>query len=120
MNLGAIMGFDCRLPEHRRQLQHALGNLKPLSAKARPYIKRGEDVPLELLTGLLEAIVRKYDLVLNYGVRPTRTGCIWTATLMKENKPCGTVYGCSLYEMVAKVVCLAVYRVQDGYFNRRK
>jgi hypothetical protein len=120
MNLGAIMGLDCRLPEHRRQLQHALSHLKPLKSKARHYFESKEDVPSELLSGLLEAIVRKYDVDVNYGVRATRTGCIWTATLSCGGKPCGTVYGCSMYEMLAKLCCLSVHRAEERYFDIRR
>lgn len=126
--LDAVLGIDYRDPAGRRKLQHALGRVKPLEREYKSCRKIGIEIPLETITRLVVYMLAHYEIyVTDFGIRSTdpKSAGIFTASAYTsrltttpgggmDTQSLGTVYGCEVYEMFAKLVVLMYVRIKQG------
>lgn len=98
-----VLQLDCRQRENQKIIQRVLRQIKPLSKFAE-----GEDIPLSAIEKAIRVMDRKYGIgikELEPDTSSSKEGTIWRATLQYQSnfKVVDTVYGLSLYEVMAKV-----------------
>lgn len=107
VSLENILQLDCRIGANRDIIQDVLHTIKPLS-------KYSGDVPIEKLERCLKVLCNKYGLFCKGFVPDTDANgkhTIWRATMVDKSnlELFEPVFGCTIYETVAKLVILAYY-----------
>lgn len=119
MKVREIIELDYRYEENREIIQDKLKLMKPFSKYSDE-----EQVPMDIIEKFIGVAVRKYDLF----VRDIKMACIKTN---KENlysmhvyeesslKPICTVYGCELYELMAKAAIYMYALIKSEKVGKR-
>lgn len=116
MNLGAVVSLDTRIPEHARQMDHALRSLRAF---------RGRDtVTVADVESVILAYVSKYSVAIDFGLRKTSKGHLWTASLSTDGSgpagSLGTVYGHDRAECFSKLLCVLDARSKENALHVRR
>ena len=114
INIEEMINLDCTDSDNLDILIESLSKIKPLS---KVYKKTGE-IPLEYLEKVIMIIDKKY----NFGIRGISPDCnssinhiIWRSTILNY-KTIGImkqIYGCTIYEVVAKTALYMFYKKGD-------
>lgn len=97
-----ILNLDYRKAENKQLIQKVLGKIKPLSKFS------DEIVPLEMIEKVAKVLVCKYEIAPQWmtfsyaeAILGVYSVSVKTTT---DHKWLGNVYGCCLYEVMAKLV----------------
>lgn len=112
MTTRELMELDCREDENRRKIQKALRLIKPLS-------KEEDDVPLEKMERAIKVMCEKYKLWVRELCPDVEAGekhIVWRAIIIDVTnlKTIGAVYGCTLYEVIAKTTIFIYSETRRG------
>lgn len=112
-----VLNFDYRKEENKKVIQKVLRQIKPLSK----FSEEDEQIPMELLEKTISVLVNKYTITpqwismhftgLQKGVLTTYSCGVKTSD---THEWLGTVYGSSLYEMIAKLTIKMYSEVRSG------
>lgn len=104
MTTEQLLELDCRAEENKEKIKKALKKIKPL--------KKYDVAPLEALEKCLKLLGRKYGITCREISSDIISGedIIWRSTIfdMYNLNTIRTVYGCTMYEALAKTV-IAVF-----------
>lgn len=100
MTTNQLLELDCREDENQRIVQKALKLIKPLKNEVGI-------VPIEKLERAIKVMCEKYDMWVRELCPDVQAGekhIVWRSSIInvKNLKTIGVVYGCTLYEVVAK------------------
>lgn len=117
MNLGAVVSLDTRIPEHARQMDHALRSLRAFRGRDTVTVADVESVVL--------AYVSKYSIAIDFGLRRTSKGFLWTASASEDDRgtphgSLGTVYGHDRAECFSKLLCVLDARSKENALHIRR
>lgn len=120
MKTEQILDMDCRTKEGMGVIQSALHKIPILDKK-----HYGEEIPLESIEKVIESISRKYCVEIQY-ITPSyrEETVIYSASLkdtkaQKEFKWIGNVYGCCIYEIMAKALIKMYSDVKKGLISMK-
>ena len=118
MTTNEVMNLDCRKEENRKIIQKVLRQIKPLSKYSDEY-----DIPFEAIEKAVVVMVKKYTLGIREfspDVFSNESNLIWRATIINDinNKPIGTAYGITLYEVFAKAAIMLYSEIKKGKTKR--
>lgn len=104
MKTSEILDLDFRDEESKEIINKVLCKIKPLAKYSDE-----ESVPLEAIEKALGVMIRRYNIVMMYITPtyiPTNKENLYAASFRERNgkKWLGNVYGCCLYEVMAKSV----------------
>lgn len=104
MKTSEILDLDFRKQESKEIINKALCKVKPLAK----YLD-GERVPLEAIEKVLGVMIRKYNITIMYITPtyiPTNKENLYSISFRERvgTKWLGNVYGCCIYEVMAKSV----------------
>lgn len=113
MKTNEILNLDCRKEENKEIIQKVLRKIKPLSK-----YPEGEQIPLEAIEKVVDAIVKKYEIVPQYMMMSYQESksslysiSVKTTT---DHSWLGSVHGISLYEVFAKLTIKMYSEVKSG------
>jgi len=117
MNLGAVVSLDTRIPEQARQMKHALRSLRAFKGRDAITIKDIDSVIL--------AYVQKYSVAIDFGLRKTSKGFLWTASASEDDHgtahgSLGIVYGHDRAECFSKLLCVLDARSKENALHVRR
>lgn len=105
MTTDAILMLDCRKEENKVIIQKALRRIKPLMK----YEDMGEDIPLEMIEKVINVIIGKYCVCIqwiSHHKQPADmdTSMWWSCSCKTDDthKWIGSWYGATMYELLAK------------------
>ena len=106
-----IVQLDCRLEENANVIQRALAKIKPLSKYA------GDVVPMDKVEKCMKVLCNKYGYTVSISMDPVSNSNfpIWQCSVVKCDRLVSSgsnVFGCSLYEAIAKAVILMYSRAR--------
>lgn len=115
MKTDEILDLDYRIEENRELIARVLKKIPPLA----DY----DEIPLEALEKVIGSITRKYTIMIQY-ICPTYVkgdGTIYCVSLklIDPYQWLGNVYGCCLYEVIAKTAIKMYTEVRKGTLKLR-
>lgn len=118
MKVKEILELDCREEENRALLQKALFRIPVIAKKC----SEDKEVPLSVLEKVASTMSRKYYINISciLPVYVPNNGDIYKAIIVNCITEIGTMYGCSIYEVVAKAVICMYSNVEKSKVLRRK
>lgn len=97
-----ILNLDYRKEENKQLIQKVLRKLKPLSKCS------DEMIPLEMIEKVAKVLVCKYEITPQWMTMSYRDAILGVYSVgvktTTDHKWLGNVYGCCLYEVMAKLV----------------
>lgn len=106
MKTSDILQLDCREEANRKIIQKVLRRVKPLSK-----CPETEDIPIDKIERLIKLLCEKYGVRLGYmfpDVKAGKTEIIWRMEIYLSEMNKISVFGCSVYECLAKSA-IAIY-----------
>lgn len=105
MKTSEILQLDCRVEENQEIIQRVLRKIKPLAS-----CPEGQ-VPIGKLERCMQILSRKHDFVvtLNADTESNKSFIVWRCSVIRYGQSVmsgSNVFGCSVYEAVAKAVIL--------------
>lgn len=118
MTTKEVMNLDCRNEKGRVIIQKVLRQIKPLSKYSDE-----SDIPLDAIEKAINVMCKKYIVSVRELVPDAFSNhehTIWRATLINDKnlKVIESVYGISLYEVLAKVAIRLFAEVRKGVQKR--
>ena len=110
MKLREILDLDCRIEENKQHLLKALRKIPPLA--------KYDEIPLEALEKVIGTITRKYTIRIEYicPLYAKNNGNVYCVSLklIDPYQWLENVYGCNLYEVMAKTALRMYAEVKKG------
>ena len=107
VKMSEILQLDCRIDSNAETVQQILGKIKPF----KKYNEKGKKVPLKQLEKAIKQFGKKTDIIVHSLVPDIYSNdslVIWRCEIINTTNlsKIATVYGCSLYEVMAKATII--------------
>lgn len=117
MKTEQILNLDYRKEENKQLIQKVLKQIKPLSKSS------DEVIPLEQIEKVVKVLTNKYEITPQWMTMSYREPVLGNYSIgvktTTDHKWLGTVYGCCLYEVYAKLAIKMYAEVRSGNVPER-
>lgn len=119
MKVSEILELDYRYKENREMIQDKLKSMKPFSKYSDE-----EQVPVNKIEKFIGVAIRKYDLYvrdISFACIKTNEENLYNMHILKESDltMIGIIYGCELYEIMAKAAIYIYALIKSEKVGKR-